>query len=99
MKPTIGKPLFEHLQDEKPLSVKSRVAVFTTIFQNPRPASSNNSPLKTQNISKCEPRTLVTGKRRPRENLMGQRSISCGKNIVTMDLIGEQGPRGGKQDQ
>ena len=96
-KPATVKPLLEQLLDEKPVSVKSRIEAFTTKFENPRLASRDKPPPKPRNILKCEPLTLVLGRRRPSENLMGHDSISCGNENEKMDMIGEHGPRGGNR--
>ena len=94
---TTKKPILKHLEEEKPISVRTRIKEFTAKLSDAHtipkqethhPETPSNSLVRKQNL------TQQNG-RRPSENSVGHKGISC-KEIKERDRIGGNGPRGGK---
>ena len=98
---TIKEPIMKHLEEEKPISVKSRVKEFTAKLSDTHPTTKqeNHRPKTPSNSLAKEQNPIQQNGRLPSENLVGHRGISCNMGLRNRDRIGGNVPRGGDSSE
>ena len=95
---TTKEPIMKHLEEEKPISVRTRIKEFTAKLSDahPIPKQETHHPETPSNILVRKQNPTQQNGRRPSENSVGHKGISCDVETKERDRIGGNGPRGGK---